>query len=230
MEGSRPLGVMEMTLKLFQYISIQIETPVKVHSVFRGDSHKCRLFCWRCFFPIGDSDDLAQLLSSAQIKILLHHRLFLCNDNLQGENWKNKGDEYFEDLYHVTPPLFSGSGELRKAIKRDNQSNAEYNASCLYGEDIIDWSDIFLNDRNHQHLASFEASAKVDVNYLAEEGIMAERLLYTRRLVYILFERMAKVADHLKSVQEKPQGARHWSGYAGQCEDPGGAEVINGAS
>ena len=45
MEGSRPSGLTEMTLELLQYISIQIETSAKDHSVFRGDSHKCRLLC-----------------------------------------------------------------------------------------------------------------------------------------------------------------------------------------
>ena len=86
-----------------------------------------------------------------------------------------------------------------------------------------------MNDRNHQHLASFEESAKIDASFSAEEGIMAERLLHTQRLVHILFEHMAKVAEHLESVPAKPPGARHWSGYAQRSEDPRGAEVIKGA-
>ena len=137
MDGSRPSGVMEMTLELLQYISIQIVTPAKEHSVFRGDSHKCRLFCWRCYHPIGDLGDLAKVLSSAPIKILLHHRLFPLNEDLEGDNLKNKGDNFFEDLFHVTPPLFSGSGELKKAIERDEESKAEEIYTCLYGEDYL---------------------------------------------------------------------------------------------
>ena len=58
---------------------------------------------------------------------------------------------------------------------------------------------------------------------------MTERLFHTQRLVHILFERMSKVADHLNSVQAKPPGVGHWSGYTGQCEDPRGAEVVKGA-
>ena len=41
---------------------------------------------------------------------------------------------------------------------------------------------------------------------------------------------MAKVAEHLDSVQAKPPGSGHWSGYVRRREDPRGAEVLEGAS
>ena len=126
--------------------------------------------------------------------------------------------------------MFSGSGELRKAIERNEESQAEEIYTCLYGEDYLPHIEGFMNDRNHDQLASFEEAAKINANFSAEEGIMAECLFHTRRLVHILFERMAKVAEHLDSVQAKPPGAGHWSGYARRSEDPRGAEVIEGAS
>ena len=115
------------------------------------------LFCWRCYHPIGDQGDLAKVLLSAPIKILLHHRLFPLNEDLvEGDNLKNKGDNFFEDLFHVTPPLFSGSGESRKAIKRDEEPQAEEIYTCLYGKNYLPRVEGFMNDRNHQQLASFD--------------------------------------------------------------------------
>ena len=110
--------------------------------------------------------------------------------------------------------MFSGSGELRKAIEHDAKSKREAIYTCLYGEDYLPRIEDFSDERNHQQLASFEEAAKIDANFTAEDGIIAERLFHTRRLVHILFERMGKVADHLDSVQAKPPGAGHWSGYA----------------
>ena len=46
-------------------------------------SHKCRLFCWRCYHPVGDLGNLAEVLSSAPLKILMHHRLFPLNEDLE---------------------------------------------------------------------------------------------------------------------------------------------------
>ena len=125
--------------------------------------------------------------------------------------------------------MFSGSGELRKAIECDAKAKREQINTCLYGEDYLPCIEGFLNERNHQQLASSEEAAKIDANVSAEDGIMAERLFDTRRLVHILFERMGKVADHLDSVQAKLPGAGHWSGYARRSEDPCGAKVIKGA-
>ena len=90
----------------------------------------------------------------------MHHHIFPWNEDLQGDVLKNKGDDFFEDLFHVTPPLFSGSGEFRKAIERYEDWKHEEIYTCLYGEDYLPRIEGFINDRNHQQLASFEEAAR----------------------------------------------------------------------
>ena len=119
MEGAKPTGVMETTLELLQSISIQILTP-DIHSqVFRGDRHKCRLYCWRCKQHLGNDDlGLANLLANAPMKILMHYQLF---PRKSGKVWNSKGsDDTFLDLYEVTPSLFLTYHELGDALIRDN--------------------------------------------------------------------------------------------------------------
>lgn len=236
--GKKPCGIMEVSSELLQYIDIAIYAPKSTSTAFRGDRHKCRLYCRRCDGYLTDEAfRLYDLMSNAAISIASHYNVFphISDD---------PSDTELEDKFWTCPPLFSSIKELGHANERnkflkDNDRTAPVESNlCRYGQSKSGdrkfdrhWTGE-QRDINNSNLMSFTEAVLIDANPGHEECTEINRRFLTRSLLSCLFERMSLVFQFLEE-KDKVDGydsddnneiASNFAGYAtAKCPDPDSA-------
>ena len=85
---------------------------------------------------------------------------------------------------------------------------------------------------NLRHLRSFQEAVNIDANFAAEKDVSADRLLHTKYLLNILFERMLHVVEYYRDDtvdHTVTEGGSSWEDYAAMKPDSGDSAIRDAA-